>query len=131
MAIVRLITCNNLFEAHQVIDKLEEEGIPCFKTNENFSSLMPNFAGVFGSGVHIMIEESDLDKAKKVITPEASSVHEEKIVCPECHSMEIAYSLDKALNKVLVILLSLLVWIPFGNIKRTYCCKECGNKFAA
>jgi predicted RNA-binding Zn-ribbon protein involved in translation (DUF1610 family) len=127
MAMIRLMTCYSIFEAYQIKDKLEAEGIACFLTNENFSSLLPNYSGVMGSGVHIMIEETSLKQASEVIKPDKS---ESVIACPNCNSTEIAFSIgEKPLGKVLVIILSLLIWIPFGNIKKTYLCKKCGTRF--
>jgi hypothetical protein len=127
MAIVRLTTCNNSFEAHLIKDKLQMEDIECFLTNENFSSLLPNFNGVLDSGVHVMIDEKDLDKAVKIIQQDSSP---NEIKCPSCNSSQITYSLGKnVFSKLLVVLLSLFAWTPFSNIKRTYYCNECKTEF--
>jgi hypothetical protein len=127
MTTVRLTTCENSFEASLIKNKLEQEGIECFLTNENFTSLFPNYSGILGTGVHIMIEDKDYDRAIKLID---ESVSEQKIKCPNCNSDQVIYSFGKnATNKILLVILSLIFWIPFGNIKRTYYCKSCSTEF--
>lgn len=51
MNTIRLTTCNDSFEANLIKDKLENEGIECFLTNENFTSLFPIYNGILGSGI--------------------------------------------------------------------------------
>ena len=67
MAIVKLKTYGFVFEATLVKGRLENEGIPCFLTNENFSSLMPHYINMPGSGVHLYVEKSYDDKAISLI----------------------------------------------------------------
>ncbi len=127
MRTIILTTCNNLFEANLIKGTLENNDIQCFLTNENFSSLMPHYNGVMGSGIQIMIDESDFEIAHRLISQDDTKT---KIECPNCHSSNITFSLGtKKIKKILTILLSLLFWIPFGNIKNTYYCKDCKTEF--
>jgi hypothetical protein len=127
MKTIRLITCNDSFEANLIKDKLEDEGIECFLTNENFTSLFPNYNGILGSGIQVMIDEKDLERATEIIQDKRSA---QVIKCPNCDSDQVTSSIGyKSVNKILTILLSLLIWIPFGNIKNTYYCKNCNVEF--
>ena len=63
MATIRLTTCDNAVEANMIKNLLTNEGITCFLTNENFTSLMPNYTGMMGAGIQIMIDEKDAEKA--------------------------------------------------------------------
>lgn len=67
MSIIKLTTCNNVIEANMIKNLLENEDIQCFLTNENFSTLLPINNSLLGSGIRIMINEEDFEKAKQVI----------------------------------------------------------------
>ncbi len=127
MKIIRLITCKSTFEAHILKNKLDNEGIPCFLTNENFSSLMPHYDGMMGSGIQVMIEEQDHERASKSI-----SSHTDKIVqnCPNCASENISFGLGpNKYPKILFVILSLVFFMPMTNIKNTYFCRDCKTEF--
>lgn len=128
MDIIRLITCLDSIEAYQIKNKLEDDGISCFLTNENFTSLFPNYFGILGSGVQVMIEEKDLYRALSIVN--SDKLDSTIVKCPNCKSEKIDYTMgNNPLKKILVIFLSLLIWIPFGNIKKSYVCKDCGARF--
>jgi hypothetical protein len=128
MAIVRLTTCNDIIEATFIKDILENENIQCFLTNEYSTTVVPMFNGMMGAGIQVMIEDSDLEKANALINNKTND--ENEIICPNCNSKNIAYSLGrKKLGKIAVIILSILTWVPFGNIKRKYICSDCKNEF--
>jgi hypothetical protein len=67
MQIIRLKSCSNAFEAKMLKDILDNEGIECFLTNENFTSVFPVFNGMYGTGIQLMIKEEDYEKASKLI----------------------------------------------------------------
>lgn len=122
-----LTTCNNSFEANLIKGKLENNGIRCFLTNEHFSELMPHYNGLMGAGVQVMIDENDLEKAQALISPKLKS---EGVVCPTCNSSNVKFGLgSNKIKKIFVILISLLTWIPFGNIRNNYFCRECKTEF--
>ncbi|HZH74233.1 MAG TPA: DUF2007 domain-containing protein [Mariniphaga sp.] len=127
MKTITLTTCNNSIEANLLKGKLESNGIRCFLVNENFSNLMPHYNGILSTGIDIIIDDEDLEKASKLIMPEVS---EKQVICPNCHSTNIksSFGSNKVL-KMMTIFISLLIWVPFGNIKKMYVCKDCKTEF--
>lgn len=66
MKIIKLMSCNDSFEANLIKARLEDAGIPCFLTNENFSSLYPMFPPAWKE-IQVMLREEDLDKALVIL----------------------------------------------------------------
>ena len=127
MTIVRLTTCDNSIDANFIKNNLENEGIECFLTNEISSTLVPVYNGMMNAGIQIMINEDDLEKASKLIEQPAI---ENPIVCPNCNSQNIKFGFGNRKGlKILGVILSLLVTIPFGTIKRNYYCIDCKTEF--
>jgi hypothetical protein len=127
MGIITLTTCNSSIEANLIKNQLENEGIKCFLTNENFSSLMPNYAGILGSGVQVMIDENDRSKAFKIIEEQDKAI---ELKCPNCNSEKIAFGLGlNRVKKLFIIVLSLFMSAPIKNITNTYYCKDCKTEF--
>ena len=127
MSIIRLTTCYNITEASLLKHLLENEEIECFFTNENFTSLMPGYNGILGSGIQIMIEEKDHEKATKLLNIQINTVI---IKCPKCNSENISFGLGKnRIKKVLFAILSAFIVTPLGNIGGTYYCKNCKQDF--
>lgn len=126
MKFIRLITCENPVEANILEGKLESEGIRCFLTHENFSNLMPHFTGILGAGVQVMIEEKDYEQAKKWIKTNSQNT----TVCPHCNSKNIKTTLgEDKIKKVITILFSMLLAMPFNNIKSISVCADCKTEF--
>ncbi len=127
MTTIILTTCNNSFEANLIKGMLENNDIRCFLTNENFSNLMPHYNGIMGSGIQIMIEDSDLEKAQELMLTQSK---EEEIVCPNCNSSNIQFGLGiNKVKKIFLVLISLFTWIPFGNMHSIYYCQNCKTEF--
>ena len=127
MSIIRLTICDSVIEANFLKNNLENEGIECFLTNEISSTLVPVYNGMMNAGIQVMINEEDLEKASKLI--EQPDI-EKPLVCPNCNSSNIKFGFGNRKGwKVLGVVLSLLVAIPFGNIKRYYYCKDCKTEF--
>jgi hypothetical protein len=127
MKTVILTTCNSVFEANLIKGMLDNNEIECFLTNENFSSLMPQYNGVMGSGINIVVDESDLEKAQRLISAQDTKA---KIECPNCQSSNITFGLGtNKIKKILMIVMSVLFWIPFGNIRNIYYCQDCKTEF--
>lgn len=127
MAIISLTSYNNVIEANMIKDLLENEGIICFLTNENFTTLLPGFTGMWGSGIHIMIHEENKERALEII-----GIHEvtNEITCPYCKSLNISFGLGyKKIKRILIILLSAFTFTPINNMKNTYYCKDCRKEF--
>jgi hypothetical protein len=127
MAIIRLTTCNNSIEANLIKGMLDTNGIRCVVTNEHFSNLMPFYNGLMGAGAQVMIEDIDLKKSQELLL---SSSKDTGIHCPNCNFSDIYFGLgNNKVKKILFVLISLLSWIPFANIKNTYYCRDCGTEF--
>lgn len=126
MKSVRLLTCENSVEANLIKGRLENEGINCFLTNENFSNLMPHFNRILGAGVQVMIDETDLEKAIELLELRG----EKALICPNCNSKNVTISLGKnKIKKIFTIIFSLLLFIPFNNINSINHCVDCKNEF--
>jgi len=126
MAIITLTTCNTSIEANMIKGLLDSEGIESFLTNENFATLMPGYNGMLGSGIQVMIDEVDSERAIEII----SKQNIEELKCPNCGSENITFGLgEKKFKKIVVVILSALFVIPFNNIRNTYYCKNCKTEF--
>lgn len=126
MNYVRLITCENTIEANLVKGRLENEGINCFLTNENFANLMPHYNRILGAGVQIMINETDLEKAVELLELNKNK----ELYCPNCNSKNVKVSLGKnKFKKIFAIILSLFSGVPFNNINSINRCADCKTEF--
>ena len=122
---IRLITCDNITEAYFIKDRLNNEGIDCFLTNENFTSLLPNYYNVFGSGVQVFVIEEDYEKSRELLKDKIDP-EKEVMTCPYCGSTDIRLGFGKhKFLKVFNILLAFLIIIPIGNIRIRQYCKTC------
>ncbi len=127
MATIRLTTCDNAVEANMIKNLLTNEGITCFLTNENFTSLMPNYTGMMGAGIQIMIDEKDAEKASGFL---ASRTGEAELTCPNCNSTNVTFGLGlNQFKKIFFILLSALTFTPLSNLKNTFYCRDCKTEF--
>lgn len=115
-------------EAHLIKDRLINEGIDCFLTNENTTNLMPMFNNMLGAGIQIFINETDFQEARELIKDKLEPDNDE-IICPHCGSTEIGLGLGKHKGmKIINILIVFLSAIPLGNLKPKYYCKKCNEE---
>ena len=129
MKMIKLITLNNAQEAHILQGRLENEGIECFLTNENFTNLVPVFNNMLGSGVQIQVAEEDFEKAREIIKDKLAPENQD-LVCPYCGSGHVALGMGQKKGlKIFSLLLSAVNFIPMGNMKPVYYCKDCGAEF--
>ncbi len=120
------MSCESSFEANIIKGRLKSEGIESFITNENFSGLMPNYNQILNSSIQIMINEIDYDKAREILELNKKQEH----ICPNCQSTNIKFSFGKnKIKKLILITLSLLLVIPFNNLKSIYKCQDCRTEF--
>jgi len=121
----RLITCDTITEAYFIKNKLNNEGIECFLTNQNFTNLMPNYYNLFGAGVQVVVMESDYERSRELVKDKLEPENVEK-VCPFCGSTDISIGFGKhKILKIFNVLLAILIAIPIGNIRVRYYCKTC------
>jgi predicted RNA-binding Zn-ribbon protein involved in translation (DUF1610 family) len=121
---VVLTTCDNSINAHLLKNILENEGIECYIVNEYFSTLMPHFYGIFGSGVQVKVKKEDLQKAREI-----AQLDEEKVTCPNCGSINLELNIEKKKDKFLVGIILLFLAAPAGNLINNFECKDCGIEF--
>ncbi len=127
MSIISLTTCGNIIEANMAKNILENEGIECFLTNENFTTLMPHYNNMLGAGIQIMIDEKDYEKANLLIANQSDLKNPR---CPICNSNDVSFGLGmNRFKKIAVVFFSLLSFIPFNNIRNTYYCNNCKADF--
>ncbi|MHB9055968.1 MAG: putative signal transducing protein [Paludibacteraceae bacterium] len=125
MKTIILTSCDNVVTANLIKGNLANEGIECFFTNENYTSLYPNMNGAMGSGIQIFVNEDDVEHALKVINSNNRSVY-----CSKCNSENVTQQVQKNMLKVVgIMILSLFSSSAFGNIKSKYHCNKCGNDF--
>jgi len=129
MEIIPVLTCKDAFEANIYRTKFESEGIECFLTNENSSTLLPHHFLMGDAGVKIFINENDLDRAKQILDPNRANIQKE-ILCPNCNSGNVKFSLGKnKLKKMFLIFFSLFAVSPLTKNYGGYKCKDCKTKF--
>jgi len=122
---IRLITCDTITDASFVKNRLNNEGIDCFLTNQNFTSLLPNYYNLFGSGVQVFVMERNFEKSKELVKDKLEPELVDK-VCPYCGSTDIKMGLGKhRILKLFNILLAIIIAIPIGNLRVRYYCKTC------
>jgi hypothetical protein len=125
----RLTTVSNSIDATLLQHRLERAGIRSFVTNENISAMLPHFNGILGQGIQVMVGEEDYEKARAILAIHGNAMQVEK--CPFCGSTNIGFGMrgkNRWGDRILVFI-SLLFAVPFGNIKNKYYCKACKEDF--
>ncbi len=74
MALVRLTSCWNSFEAEVIKGALESAGIPCLIQGASFADVRIGGLGIANSAceIPILVNELDLEDAKKVLAENAN-----------------------------------------------------------
>jgi len=107
---------------------LANEGIECFLTNENYTSLYPGRNNWIGHGIQIMVKEIDLEKAR-VIIKDILEPQITEVLCPHCKSQNIVIGSANPLLRLFSIMLAIMAAFPFGTPKPKFYCRNCGRKF--
>ncbi len=130
MDYIRLITCNDAVEANLLKGRLESKNIPSIITNETSTTVLPYLNGMLGAGVQVLVHKNDFEQARKIVNESLESVENQTIICPYCRSKEVRFGFGRnSVLKVLTVILSCLIAIPFGNIQLRYSCQNCGHSF--
>lgn len=125
MRTTNILTCDGITEAYIIKGRLNNEGIDCFLTNQNFTNLMPLYNNMLGAGIQVIINESDLTAAQEILKDKLEPNNND-LVCPHCRSSNIGLGIgDRKGLKLFNILIAILIWIPIGNLKPKYYCKDC------
>jgi hypothetical protein len=128
MKYINLYTADNSYEANFIKDNLEDEGIKCMVTNENFTTLMPHMNGMLGSGIQILVDKDDFERATQILN---KGKNRDVQVCPNCNSTNVKYGLGTKhrLKKLLAIFIALVIASPVRHIRQTYYCQDCKTEF--
>lgn len=125
---MHLYTADNFYEADFIKKDLAGQGIVCMLTNVNFSSLMPHMNGMLGSGIQILVDKEDYDRAIAILDRRNNV---EVRVCPYCNSNNISYGLGTKhrFKKLIALGIALVIASPVQHIKQTYYCRDCKSEF--
>ena len=93
MRTVKLITCNESFQARLIKGALENEGIAVAIHNENTSSVLRGMP-VSITGIDLFVYEDDYEKAMSILENN-QMITERLIYCPYCGSKNIKFALRK------------------------------------
>lgn len=128
MKYINLHTADNSYEANFIKESLADEGIECMLTNENFTTLMPHLNGMLGSGIQILVDTADYDRAKEILDKRNNADIQ---VCPNCNSKNIKYGLGTKhrFKKLFAIMIALVIASPVRHIGQTYYCRDCKTEF--
>lgn len=132
--IITFQTFDNPISANIIKARLEENGIPCFLSDENMVTLQPIFNLALG-GIRLNIFEEDLEEAQLIVNEKedlqpVDEDSESTFICPKCKSTDVKYG--AATNKkfgVLTLIVSFLLFVYPFKIKKVYHCFDCGNEF--
>ena len=119
---------DNSYEAMFIKDNLADEGIECIVTNENFTNLMPHMNGMLGSGIQILVDKNDFERATQLLD---KGNNRDVQVCPNCNSTNIKYGLGTKhrLKKLFALFIALVIASPVRHIRQTYYCQDCKTEF--
>lgn len=129
MKTVRLMACDDSFQANLIKGALENEGIPVILHNEHTSDVMRGYIRE-ASTVDIFIDERDSERALQLL--ERNQMIPERLNrCPHCHSDQIMFVLKKKhrFRAILAGFLALLAASSPGTEHWEYVCKQCGAHF--
>ena len=94
--IVTFKVFDNSPSANIVLEKLKDNNIQCFLTDQNMLTMDPLFNQAMG-GIRLKIFEKDIEKAHEILNEPnelSDSIVEndtvQEIVCPSCHSTNVA-----------------------------------------
>lgn len=122
--------------AHIVKGLLDDNGIESFISDENIVTVNPLYSNAVG-GVKLNVFEKDIPRVNSLLNSgitQAETEPEEKsensILCPRCHSDNVAYgaSVKQKFGLWNIILPILLMVYPF-TMRKAYHCFNCDHEF--
>ncbi|MEL5896037.1 DUF2007 domain-containing protein [Bacteroides sp. GD17] len=129
MKTVKLITCNDAFQAHVIQGALENEGITSILHNENMSGVMRGYISDI-AGVDVLVYEDDYDNALRLLE-QNQMIPEQLKYCPHCGSDDIKLVLKKKHRgrAIMAAIMSALSAAPPGTEHWEYVCNKCNARF--
>lgn len=119
-----LTTLDDAISANLMRTKLESEGIPCYLTNENITTLLPPMYNILGSGIQVIVPTDQLQEARIV-----SGINNQQLQCPNCGSTNLVNQMFKRKNKYLIALMAIFLILPVGNLLNNFTCIDCKHSF--
>lgn len=129
MKTLRLITCDEAFQARLIQGALENEGIASVLHNENTSNVLRGY-GTTIAGVDVLVYEDDYERAMALLERNGM-IPEQLRYCPHCHSPHIRFVLKKGrrLKAIVASVLSALTMTAPAGTYGEYVCDDCGARF--
>lgn len=129
MKTIRLITCNDSFQAHLIQGALKNEGIDCMLQNDNTSGVLRGYITPI-SGVDLFVFENQYEEALSLLERN-QMIGEQLKYCPHCYSDKIKFVLNKThrIRAIFAVVLGILSGTPPGTEHWEYICKQCGTHF--
>ncbi len=114
---------DTVVEANLAKTKLDAYGIPCFLTEENFTSWYPLRNNIF-PGVRLHIFEKDIEEVRTILEHQQQ---ESIIKCPHCGAVQLEQDEPawKRMYASAVLLIGMILPIDSAD----YHCKNCGKDF--
>lgn len=120
-----LTTVTWIHEADLIASKLEAHGIRAVLPDERTVLVNPLYANAIG-GLRILVDDAQLERARRVLDMPMPKVAEGDLKCPACGGDEIEY---QPLCRRALFLSLLLVGLPLFWFRRTCRCKACGHRW--
>lgn len=129
MKTIRLITCNDSFQAHLIQGALKNEGIDSILHNDNTSGVLRGYISSI-SGVDIFVFEDQYEEALSLLERN-QMIGEQLKYCPYCQSDKIKFVLKRKhrVRAIFAVILGLLSGAPPGTEHWEYVCQQCGKHF--
>lgn len=130
MTTVKLITCNDAYQAHLIQGALENEGIASVLHNELTSTVMAGY-GKEVSGVDILVYQEDIEKALALLERN-QMIPELMRFCPHCGSDKIELKIKRkhCWRALVATIVSALTCTAPKVDHWEYVCSHCGARFA-
>ena len=116
---------DTVMQANLAKTKLDAYGVPCFLTEENFTSWYP-FRNQLFPGVRLHIFEKDSAQVKEVLSE--NHLETDPILCPRCNAKNVTIE-DTVKADGWHLLPVVLFVTSFPRNKKVYHCHECGNEW--
>lgn len=135
MMLITVATYNQIYLADLARARLLDYDIPCVIQDQNMVGMNLFYSNAVG-GIKLQVPERFAELALTILNGPGTSGNTDeeieeidKVHCPVCKSIDI---LPKRYNPVLLMLSSILLVVPFGDIlfstsRSVYKCSNCGN----
>jgi hypothetical protein len=114
---------DTVIQANLVKTKLDAYGIPCFLSEENFTTWYP-FRNQLFPGVRLHVFERDILQVKEILEESPLSIDE--TICPKCHSKRVRIE-ESEMTAGWQEIVSVFLFI--SPRKKIFRCENCQNEW--